>query len=156
MSTSGEGGNPERTNVRMTTGSAVCSNAPPGRAMGTVLLVEDDAQCRAVISTMLHSRGIEADVATDSAAAASLLDRHQYCAILLDLVLGEGSGFDVLAHIRERGIDTPTIVISGKLADYTREVLALYDVVHVVYAKPADPETLARIVLAFCDTSGAT
>jgi DNA-binding response OmpR family regulator len=121
--------------------------------MSTVLLVEDDPQFRAIISKMLQEHGINADVATDAAAAAALLDRHQYCAILLDLVLGEGSGFDVLAHLRSRNLDVPTIVISGKLADYTREVLALYDAVHVVYAKPANPETLARIVLAFCDRS---
>lgn len=78
-----------------------------------------------------------------------LLDSGRYCGLVLDLVLPDGSGFDVLRHIEKNGITVVTVVVTAKLPAY---VLRMLEEEHVklVFPKPVDPRLLGAVVLGMC------
>lgn len=90
------------------------ASAPEPRD-GAVLVVEDDVDCREVLSELLASEGVSVIQAGDSDAALALLATARPALILLDLRLGGSDGRAVLEHVRKdpRLERTPIFVISG-------------------------------------------
>lgn len=114
-----------------------------------VLVVEDDESVVTALRLALAGHPMEIESATNSATAIQLLGSRQYCGLVLDLVLEEGSGFDVLRHIERGGIEVPTVVITQRLPTYVREMLD-DEYVKLVLPKPLDTRLLATIVLGLC------
>src|SRR5687768_5666459 len=92
---------------------------------------------------------VEVASAGDAASAMAMLDERPFCGLVLDLVLIHSDGFDVLRHMETKGIRIPTVVVSGKLPVYLREMLNA-DQVKLVFPKPIEPRLLAAIVLGLC------
>ncbi len=89
------------------------------------LVVDDFADMRATVRSMLHSLGIPAvDQARDGAGAIALIEETRYDVVLCDYNLGRGKdGQQVLEEARQRkllGIDSIFIMIT---ADNTREMV---------------------------------
>jgi two-component system OmpR family response regulator len=78
-----------------------------------ILIIDDDKNLQTVISTYLENDGHATFSAVNSQQAAAELDRTQIDIILLDLVLPDADGFDLLRKIKSRS-HAPIIVISGK------------------------------------------
>ena len=116
---------------------------------GTILIVEDDAAVVSSLREALADNDVTVDSAETAEQATALLDARPYCGLVLDLVLQTSSGFDVLHHISRTGLKVPTIVITGKLPEYVREMLDA-DNVKLVFPKPVEPRLLAAIVLGLC------
>ncbi len=79
----------------------------------TILLVDDNADMRETIRAGLLRDGY---AVTTAARARDMMDRlkdGKPDAILLDLILPDGNGLELMSHIREC-TDAPVIVISGK------------------------------------------
>ncbi|HEX8252395.1 MAG TPA: response regulator [Thermoanaerobaculia bacterium] len=114
-----------------------------------VLVVDDDAHVVAALRDELAKHGLGVDMAATAETAAVLLDENVYCGLVLDLVLGRGSGFDVLQHISKKELKVPTIVVTGKLPSYVREMLDA-DHVKLVFPKPVEPRLLSSVVLGLC------
>ncbi|WP_299582622.1 sigma-54 dependent transcriptional regulator [uncultured Microbulbifer sp.] len=64
--------------------------------MQRVLLVDDDKDFTSAVSPLIENMGFAVDVADRVSEARSYLARNRYHTLLLDLMLPEGSGFDVL------------------------------------------------------------
>ncbi|NLW36698.1 response regulator transcription factor [Syntrophorhabdus aromaticivorans] len=79
-----------------------------------VLLVEDETKVAHFISTGLEEEGYAIDTAYDGKKALELLKETTYDIILLDLMIPEVSGLDVLKNIRDRGMNTPVLIITAK------------------------------------------
>jgi DNA-binding response OmpR family regulator len=81
-----------------------------------VLLVEDDHDLRVVFGRMLTRLGIAYRTAADvTSALANLVERHT-AVVLLDLGLGRGDGYEVLAEIRRDRSHpyTQVVIVSGE------------------------------------------
>ena len=87
--------------------------------------------------------------ARDAAGAVALLDEHSFCGLILDLVLVNSNGFDVLHHMKRNQLAVPTVVVTGKLPTYLREMLD-QEQVKLVFPKPIEPMLLAAIVRGLC------
>jgi len=87
----------------------------PAPAPGGILLVEDDADCREVLSQILEDAGYAVESTSTAAEALALLRRIQPAMVLLDLRLSDGDGRLVLHFIRETPslADLPVYIISG-------------------------------------------
>ena len=81
-----------------------------------ILVVEDDAANRGALCRVLRREGMEVLEAVDGSEAMTLMETKTPGLILLDLVLPEFSGFDVLAKISQNGRwkHIPIIVITAK------------------------------------------
>jgi DNA-binding NtrC family response regulator len=78
-----------------------------------VLVVEDDHALSEVLCDALAEAGHQPVAAHTLAAAREELSRAEQDVILLDLVLPDGSGIEVLRQVREEGLPTETIVLTG-------------------------------------------
>ena len=85
-----------------------------------VLIVEDDAAISNLISTTLQGEGYTCVCGQDGREGADLFESGSYDLVLLDLMLPEISGYDLLEYIRPTG--TPVIIISamGQVQDRIR------------------------------------
>lgn len=126
---------------------ALFVRAAPG--VGAVLVVDDDLSLIDSLRLALVGHDIELVPALDAPNAIALLDQRRFCGLVLDLVLDHGSGLEVLRHLDEHDIDVPTIVVSGKLPSYLREMLDA-DRVKLVFPKPVEARLLATVVLGLC------
>jgi response regulator RpfG family c-di-GMP phosphodiesterase len=78
-----------------------------------ILLIDDNAEIREVISINLESRGYTVVLASDGADALNKLDEHKWYCIISDLQMPHISGIMFLKIIRERGLKIPLIFITG-------------------------------------------
>ncbi|MGA7760148.1 MAG: PAS domain S-box protein [Candidatus Binataceae bacterium] len=80
----------------------------------SVLVIEDDADDRSWIVTILGQAGYIVDSAPTGDAAIRLLKSRRFDAITLDLLLPDMSGWDVLRQIRENSVtrDIPVVIVT--------------------------------------------
>src|SRR5262249_57671808 len=65
-----------------------------------VLIVDDDASTRRLLSSVLSSEGYECSTASDVKTAEALLRQRGFHLALLDLYLGTGNGLNVLDLVK--------------------------------------------------------
>jgi len=80
---------------------------------GTLLLVDDDRPLLQSMAAWLRELGFAVDAVTGVADAIAMLGKKNFDLALVDLRLGDGDGFDVLAHCREHRPQTAVILTTG-------------------------------------------
>ncbi|PYX77198.1 MAG: hypothetical protein DMG72_02485 [Acidobacteria bacterium] len=90
--------------------------SPRSDSAWNVLVVDDDLETRNFVSETLQSAGYRARAVTNGREALELLSGHQVDSLILDLVMPEMDGFEVLRNIRRSASlrDTPVFVLTGK------------------------------------------
>ena len=78
-----------------------------------VLVVEDDVVTAARIEIVLQGEDFICDLAHRGEVGVQYGKLHAYDIILLDLMLPDMHGYDVLQQLREAGINTPVLILSG-------------------------------------------
>lgn len=79
-----------------------------------ILLVEDEEKVANFISSGLEEEGYNVEVAYDGRKGLELLNEHIYDIVLLDLMIPEIDGLELLKNMRARSIDTPVLIITAK------------------------------------------
>ncbi|MDH5674607.1 MAG: sigma-54 dependent transcriptional regulator [Myxococcales bacterium] len=91
----------------------------PGPRSGTglagqrVLIADDEVELQSAFCRMLEHESFQTERATSGEEALARLEEGGIDLALLDVCMPGMSGIDVLSAMRERGIDVPSIVISG-------------------------------------------
>jgi len=87
-----------------------------------ILYVEDDPTAREYIHKGLSEQGFVADVAEDGRTGLERALSGTYDLVILDVMLPEMEGFDLLKALRQRGIETPALFLSarGEVSDRIR------------------------------------
>lgn len=78
-----------------------------------ILVAEDDADARALLATLLDSRGYRVDVVKDGTAAIQKVTNEFYDVVLLDLYMPGKTGLEILAHAAGQETDAEFIVMTG-------------------------------------------
>jgi two-component system, NtrC family, response regulator AtoC len=99
-------------------GGPVIGGAParPSGAFGPrirVLIAEDEENLGNILEQFLTGRGHIVQVTRDGRAALELLRRETYDVALLDIVMPEMDGLEVLRHVREDPSPPEVIIITG-------------------------------------------
>ena len=115
--------------------------------MARILIVEDEAKIARFIELELSHEGYEIEKAEDGRAGLELALSHDFDLILLDVMLPQISGMEVLRRLR-REKDTPVIILTAR--DAVMDKVAGLDAGADDYiTKPfAIEELLARIRVA--------
>ena len=79
-----------------------------------ILIVEDEAPSQEIYRDILESEGYDTQVAESAETALEWLSSNTPDLVLLDIILPQQSGIDVLRHIRESAMtkNTPVVVYS--------------------------------------------
>lgn len=111
---------------------------------GKILIIEDDSQINHLLSDFLGENGYEIVSAFEGNSASLLMRENDYDIILMDLMLPNKSGDDLIKELREYS-NVPVIVISAKSMLETR-LLVLKMGADDYILKPFDlEEVLVRI-----------
>lgn len=79
-----------------------------------ILVVEDDPMLLDGLSAGLGLAGFTVDTVATCEDAFAALQTHSYGAVVLDLMLPDGSGLDVLASLRKRKDATPVVLLTAR------------------------------------------
>jgi len=95
-------------------------------ATKTILVIEDERPLSHALELKLQHEGFTVTVASNGREGLELIDTHNYDVILLDLIMPEVDGFQVLEHLQKKG-KTPTVFVLSNLSQQEDEqrVLAL-------------------------------
>jgi len=110
-----------------------------------VLLVEDDAAQAQSLRLILEAEGFDVDLASLGEDGFEVGRLYAYSLILLDLMLPDMDGHEVLRRLRDARVTTPVLIVSG-LADIDHKVKGLVSGADDYITKPfAREELVARI-----------
>lgn len=109
-----------------------------------VLVVDDDAAIRALVTRVFTRRGDKVQSAVDGEAAIECLKGHSFDLIVLDLMMPRTDGFGVLAYLESLESGRPKIIVM------TAAVPGLVDkvpseIVIGVLGKPFDLQSLVNL-----------
>ena len=82
--------------------------------MTRVLIVDDDPSTLASLSRAFRLAGYEAVVCDNATRALTLLRNERFDVVFSDVVMPGKDGLSMLAELREIGVTTPVIMISGQ------------------------------------------
>ena len=82
--------------------------------MKQLLIVEDDSSIRESLVDFFQTRDYFVHGVETKAGAEALLAEREVCALLLDLRLPDGDGLDLLRELRQKGRDTPVLLITAR------------------------------------------
>jgi two-component system, NtrC family, response regulator PilR len=81
--------------------------------MAMVLVVDDEAQLRAQIERALVHAGHRVEEASSGNEALKLLKEKRYDLLVTDLMMDEGTGFEVLEWVRDNAPGLPVVICSS-------------------------------------------
>ncbi|MGY4623526.1 response regulator [Bradyrhizobium sp. USDA 4486] len=111
--------------------------------MPRVLIIDDQKDVRAMIAIVLRVNRFEVVEAESGAAGLKAFADEPFDAAIIDIFLGDTSGVDVIATLRERAPGLPVIAVSGMTAlDFMEQSSHLANV--VCLQKPFRPNDLLQ------------
>lgn len=111
----------------------------------TILVVDDDFLIRELLMTWLEHRGYRVKTAENGQQGLEMHQQHGFDLILLDIMMPDMNGFDVLTALKAAGSTTPVVVMSA-LTDLKSVVTCIKLGAEDFLSKPIESELLwARI-----------
>ncbi len=125
-----------------------------GRRGASILVAEDDSDLRGVLTASLTRNGHRVIPARDGAEALAAIEREQVDLLVLDIVMPNIDGFEVLARLKElkQGASIPVVVVSGTDRSAT-EMQALRLGANVYLTKPIEAAALTEQVTRLLTSS---
>jgi DNA-binding NtrC family response regulator len=108
---------------------------------GKVLVVDDELDIRESLEILLSSEGYSVDQAQNAAEGLQKMEISGYDLVLLDLMMPDRSGMDVLQEVRQRDRETPIFMITA-YGSVEAAVHALKLGANDYFSKPWDNEKL--------------
>jgi DNA-binding NtrC family response regulator len=84
-----------------------------GAGKVSVLIVDDEAGIRKLLTTVLNEKGYSADSAENGAEAMKKANERYYNLALIDIILPDINGVELLARFKETGPRTRKIIMTG-------------------------------------------
>lgn len=110
-----------------------------------ILLAEDEKSLSRALVALLEKNNYSVDAVYDGEEALHYIESGNYDAIILDVMMPRRDGISALCEIRERGYNTPVLILSAK-SEVDDKVLGLDSGANDYLTKPfAVKELLARI-----------
>lgn len=85
-----------------------------------ILIIEDEQEIAQSIKNYFKDNGIQCETARNYNLALNKIDNYDYDCVLLDLMLPDGDGFDILRELKKKNKTEGVIVISAKETLETR------------------------------------
>src|SRR6266446_10597280 len=108
---------------------------------GHILVIDDEPDIRESLDILLSSEGYRVELAPNATEGLKRVESSTFDLILLDLMMPDKSGMQVLEEIRGRDRDTPIFLITA-YGSVEVAVTALKRGANDYFPKPSDNEKL--------------
>jgi len=81
--------------------------------MSKILVIDDEPAIRKALKEILEYESFEVTDVEDGASALKLVEKEIFDLIFCDIKMPRMDGIEVLAKIREKGIETPIVIMTG-------------------------------------------
>src|ERR1039458_6514114 len=85
----------------------------PSTSRGNILVVDDELDIREGLELLLTSEGYAVDLAQNGTEGLHRMENRGYDLVLLDLMMPDLSGMEVLQEVRKRDRETPIFLITA-------------------------------------------
>jgi len=109
------------------------------------LIVDDEPFNMNILGQELTDRGFAIETASNGRRALKKVETSRPDLILLDYMMPDLSGLDVLKELRKRGIDTPVIMITAH-GTINRAVEAMKEGAYDFITRPFEPDHITLVV----------
>ncbi|BBP81905.1 MULTISPECIES: response regulator transcription factor [Pseudomonas] len=109
--------------------------------MSELLLIDDDQELCELLNSWLSQEGFSVRACHDGVSARAALAAHAPAAVVLDVMLPDGSGLELLKQLRSDHPDLPVLMLSARGEPLDR-ILGLELGADDYLAKPCDPREL--------------
>src|SRR6266496_826913 len=113
----------------------------PSQVKGKILVIDDESDIREGLELLLTTEGYAVDLAQNGAEGLQKLESAPYDLALLDLMMPDKSGMEVLEEVRKRDRETPIFMITA-YGSVEAAVNALKMGANDYFSKPWDNEKL--------------
>ncbi|WP_025692164.1 response regulator transcription factor [Paenibacillus zanthoxyli] len=110
-----------------------------------VLIADDEDYIRKLVKNVLESDNVQVIQAENGSEALRIIRNQVFDLIILDIVMDDYNGYDVLGKTRAMGIYTPIIFLSGKKED-TDQIIGFGLGADAYITKPFSPSVLCAQV----------
>lgn len=112
-----------------------------------ILIADDDLHILKMASRILQSEGMITDQFANGNQALQAALKNEYDLLLLDINMDDIDGFTIVKEVRNKGIQTPIIIISGNSEEYNT-IFGLGIGADDYLTKPVSPAVLCAKVKA--------
>lgn len=109
--------------------------------MSDLLLIDDDVELCELLNSWLSQEGFQVRACHDGSSARKALAELAPAAVVLDVMLPDGSGLELLKQLRSEHPDLPVLMLSARGEPLDR-ILGLELGADDYLAKPCDPREL--------------
>ncbi|PLY03863.1 MAG: hypothetical protein C0623_00500 [Desulfuromonas sp.] len=109
-----------------------------------ILIVDDEENIRFTFESFLKDEGYAVKTASNLQDGKKLLADEEFDLVFLDILLGRDSGLEILREIKERGITSPVVMITGAPEVETAAEAVRYGAFDYI-PKPVMQENLLRV-----------
>jgi two-component system response regulator AtoC len=110
-----------------------------------VLVVDDEPLIRQSLRAALQQEGFQAEMAASGAEAWERFRRDRPDVVLLDLVLGDADGFEILKRMKQEAPETKVVIITAH-GSIQRAVTAMKHGAHDFIKKPFELDEIVATV----------
>ncbi|NHN33067.1 response regulator transcription factor [Paenibacillus agricola] len=113
--------------------------------MERILIVDDEVDIRRLIRLHIEQAGMQAEEAATGREAIELLQDRSFELMILDLMMDDGNGFEVLNYLRENRLEMLVIILSARRQEQDK-IITLGLGADDYVTKPFSPlELIARV-----------
>lgn len=123
--------------------------------MSELLLIDDDQELCELLGSWLTQEGFTVRACHDGQSARQALAEHAPAAVVLDVMLPDGSGLELLKQLRSEHTELPVLMLSARGEPLDR-ILGLELGADDYLAKPCDPRELTARLRAVLRRSHPT
>lgn len=109
--------------------------------MALVSVVDDDASVRRALRRLIQQAGFDVQTFASGAEVLALNASRPSACLVVDVYLGDMTGFDLQRVLAQRGVNVPTIFITAHDDEATAEAARLARAFAYLH-KPVDGDTL--------------
>ena len=121
--------------------AALMEERPVAATKARILVIDDENEIREGLELLLSMEGYSVELAVNATDGIRKLEQHLYDLVLLDVMMPDRSGMDVLREMREHGDETPVFMITA-YGSVEAAVSALKLGANDYFQKPWDNEKL--------------
>lgn len=113
--------------------------------MARILIVDDSWLIRKVVGGVLKKEGHEVIEGENGRQCLDLAEMAKPDLVVLDLLMPELGGLEVIEAFREKGLDLPVIVLTADIQESTHDLCRDLGVTHILQKPPRGPDIVEAV-----------